>query len=135
MPNILEKLPNDVIQIGIGSIAGTIAMYAAQYMVAIPMNKKLLAYRKKLQELNAAGKLDEVAALEKRAPLGNRFSSAKVRDISVLAAGIIAKSLAPKNTYTEYATDGIIFFALTSIITKNINFAGISYSTEKNEDK
>lgn len=127
MANIFDKLPNDVTQIGVGAIAGTVTMFAAQHIVAVPMYKKVQDYRKKLGDLKEAGKNDEAAALEKKPPLGVKVSGRDIRDISVLTAGILGKALAPKNTFTEYATDGMIFFALTSLITKNINFSGITY--------
>jgi hypothetical protein len=45
-----------------------------------------------------------------------------------LGAGILAKATAPKNSYTEYATDGVIFFAVADLLTRGIGV--VSYKSE-----
>ncbi len=129
----MKNFSEDITQIGVGAVAGAVAMTAGQYLVAIPIGKKVSAWRKKIGELQDANKMDEAAALEKNAPIGTKMSATTIKDLSVLGAGILAKTLAPKNSYTEYATDGIIFFAIASLITRKISV--VSYTAQFPEDK
>ncbi len=128
MKNYLDKLPEDVTQIAVGVVAGAAAMTAAEWLVARPIMKSVVEYRKKLGDLKDAGKTDEAAALEAKSPLGNKISATTIKDLTLLGVGILAKATAPKNTYTEYATDGIIFFAVADLLTRGIGV--VSYKSE-----
>jgi hypothetical protein len=122
----LKKIPADVAQIGVGALAGAAAMTAAEYLVAKPIAKSVKEYRLKLGELKAAGKTADATALEAKAPIGTKISATTIKDLTVLGLGILAKATAPKNTYTEYATDGIIFFAVADLITRKIGVASFT---------
>ena len=56
-----------------------------------------------------------------------KLSATTIKDLVVLGTGIAIKAAAPKNTYTEYATDGIIFFAVADLVTRKI--AAVSYES------
>jgi hypothetical protein len=130
MANFIKKLPNDVVQIGVGAAAGAAAMTAGEFLVAKPIRDNVRAWYKKMQDLKAAGNTAAADALLKTPPFGARnLSATTIKDLTVLGAGILAKVTAPKNTYTEYATDGIIFFALADLFTRKV--AAISYSIEQ----
>ena len=126
MKSYLDKLPEDVTQIAVGAAAGAAAMTAAEWLVARPIMKSVVEYRKKLGDLKDAGKTDEAAALEAKRPLGTKISATTIKDLTLLGVGILAKATAPKNTYTEYATDGIIFFAVADLITRKIGVASFT---------
>lgn len=129
MANYLDKLPTDVVQIGVGAAAGAVAMTLGEKLVAEKIRAGVTAWRKKSQDLKAAGKTSEAAANDAKPPIGaSGLSATTIKDLAVLGVGILAKAAAPKNTYTEYATDGIIFFAVADLITRKI--ATISYSSE-----
>jgi hypothetical protein len=59
--NILTKLPADVSQIAVGAAAGAVAMTAGEILIAQPIRKNIVAWRKKIQDLKAQG---ETAAAE-----------------------------------------------------------------------
>jgi hypothetical protein len=123
----LSKLPEDVVQIGVGAAAGAATMTVAEYVVAQPIRKNITAWRKKIQDLKSAGDTASADALAKKPPLGaGSLSATTIKDLTVLGAGILAKATAPKNTMTEYVTDGIIFFAVADLVTRKI--ASVSYS-------
>lgn len=130
--NLLSKLPADVSQIGIGAAAGAVTMTAAEYLIANPIRKNVVAWRVKQQDLKAAGKTAEAEALAKKPPIGAAgLSATTIKDLAVLALGILAKATAPKNTMTEYATDGIIFFAVADLVTRGIG--SVSYKFDPNK--
>lgn len=125
--NYLKKLPNDVVQIGVGAVAGAAAMTLGQILITEPIQKGVVAWRRKQQDLKAAGKTAEAEALRLKPPIGaTGISATTIKDYAVLGLGILAKATAPKNTYTEYATDGIIFFAVADLVTRK--FATITFS-------
>ena len=127
--NFLSKLPNDVVQIGVGAAAGAAAMTAAEFLVAKPMRANVVAWRKKIQDLKATNDIVAAEALSKKPPLGaGKLSATTIMDLTVLGAGIIAKATDPKNSYTEYATDGVIFFAVADLLTRGIGV--VSYKSE-----
>ena len=124
-----KKLPNDVVQIGVGAAAGAAAMTIAEQVVAKRIRAGVTAWRAKVQQLKAAGNTAEADKLAATPPMGaGKLSATTIKDLVVLGTGIAIKAAAPKNTYTEYATDGIIFFAVADLITRKI--ATISYSSE-----
>lgn len=128
----LTKIPADVAQIGVGAVAGAATMTAAEYLIASPIRKGVVAWRTKQQDLKAAGKIAEAEALSKKPPLGaSGLSATTIKDIAVLGLGILAKATAPKNTYTEYATDGIIFFAVADLLTRGIGSIAYNFETKK----
>lgn len=130
--DILSKLPADVTQIAVGAAAGTVAMTAGEILIAQPIRAGIVAWRKKQQDLKSAGKNTEAEELAKKLPLGaGALSATTIKDLTVLGLGIAAKSVAPKNTYTEYVTDGIIFFAVADLLTRKI--ASVSYQFEKDK--
>jgi hypothetical protein len=45
--NILTKLPADVSQIAVGAAAGAVAMTAGEILIAQPIRKNIVAWRKK----------------------------------------------------------------------------------------
>jgi len=127
--DLLSKLPADVAQIGVGAAAGAIAMTAGEVLIAQPIRKNVTAWRKKIQDLRAKGESTAADQLEKSVPMGaGSVSATTIKDLTILGLGIAAKATAPKNTYTEYATDGIIFFAVADLLTRKI--AAVSYSLD-----
>jgi len=125
----LSKLPADVKQIGIGVASGAVAMTAGEVLIAQPIRKNVTAWRKKIQDLRAKGESAAADQLEKSVPVGaGSISATTIKDLTVLGLGIAAKSVAPKNTNTEYITDGVIFFALADLLTRKI--AAVSYSLD-----
>ena len=129
MANYLDKLPQDVTQIGVGAVAGAAAMFIGEKIIADPIRKGVVAWRTKVQDLKAAGKIADADALSKNPPLGaGKISATTAKDLGVLALGILAKAAAPKNTYTEYATDGVIFFAVADLLTRGVG--QITYNAE-----
>ena len=129
MANYLDKLPEDVTQIAVGAAAGAAAMYLAEKLIQVPLQNNIRDWRTKFIDLKDAGKIAESEALYNKAPLGAKnISATTVKDLSVLALGILAKAAAPKNTYTEYATDGVIFFAVADLLTRGVG--QITYKSE-----
>jgi hypothetical protein len=129
MANFIKKLPNDVVQIGVGAAAGAAAMTAGEFLVAKPLRANVVAWRKKIQDLKASNDLVAAEALQNKPPLGaGKLSATTIMDLTVLGAGILAKATAPKNSYTEYATDGVIFFAVADLLTRGIGV--VSYKSE-----
>lgn len=129
MANLIKKLPNDVVQIGVGAAAGAAAMTAGEFLVAKPLRANVVAWRKKIQDLKATNDLVAAEALQNKPPLGaGKLSATTIMDLTVLGAGILAKATAPKNSYTEYATDGVIFFAVADLLTRGIGV--VSYQSE-----
>jgi hypothetical protein len=129
MASYLDKLPQDVTQIGVGAVAGAAAMFIGEKIIADPIRKGVVAWRTKVQDLKAAGKIADADALSKNPPLGaGKISATTAKDLGVLALGILAKAAAPKNTYTEYATDGVIFFAVADLLTRGVG--QIAYNAE-----
>jgi hypothetical protein len=129
MTSYLDKLPQDVTQIGVGAVAGAAAMFIGEKIIADPIRKGVVAWRTKVQDLKASGKITEADALTKNPPLGaGKISATTAKDLGVLALGILAKAAAPKNTYTEYATDGVIFFAVADLLTRGVG--QISYNAD-----
>ena len=49
--NILSKLPGDVSQIAVGAAAGAVAMTAGEILIAQPIRKNIITWRKKIQDL------------------------------------------------------------------------------------
>lgn len=124
-----QKIPTDVLQIGVGAVAGAAAMTLGQILIQEPIQKGVVAWYTKQQDLKAAGKNAEAEALRLKPPIGamnKGLSATTIKDMAVLGLGILAKATAPKNTYTEYATDGIIFFAVANLVTRK--FATISFN-------
>ena len=129
MSSYLDKLPQDVTQIGVGAVAGAAAMFIGEKIIADPIRKGVVDWRTKVQDLKAAGKIADADALSKNPPLGaGKISATTAKDLGVLALGILAKAAAPKNTYTEYATDGVIFFAVADLLTRGVG--QIAYNAE-----
>lgn len=129
MASYLDKLPQDLTQIGVGAAAGAAAMFIGEKIIADPIRKSVVAWRIKVQDLKASGKIAEAEALSKNLPLGaGKISATTAKDLGVLALGILAKATAPKNTYTEYATDGVIFFAVADLLTRGVG--QITYKSE-----
>ena len=129
MASYLDKLPQDVAQISVGAAAGAAAMFVGEKIIADPIRKGVVAWRTKIQDLKASGKIAEADALTKNPPLGaGKISATTAKDLGVLALGILAKAAAPKNTYTEYATDGVIFFAVADLLTRGVG--QIAYNAE-----
>ena len=125
--NFLSKLPSDVQQIGVGAVAGAAAMTVAEYAVAQPIRKGVTAWRKQIGDLKAKGDMAAADALTKKPPMGaGKLSATTIKDLTVLGLGILAKATAPKNTMTEYATDGIIFFAVADLVTRKIGVASFT---------
>ena len=125
--NFLSKLPSDVQQIGVGAVAGAAAMTVAEYAVAQPIRKGVTAWRKQIGDLKAKGDMAAADALAKKPPMGaGKLSATTIKDLTVLGLGILAKATAPKNTMTEYATDGIIFFAVADLVTRKIGVASFT---------
>jgi hypothetical protein len=128
--NFLSKLPSDVQQIGVGAVAGAAAMTVAEYAVAQPIRKGVTAWRKQIGDLKAKGDMAAADALAKKPPMGaGALSATTIKDLTVLGLGVAAKAVAPKSTYTEYVTDGIIFFAVADLLTRKI--AAVSYQFEQ----
>lgn len=127
--NFIDKLPIDVAQIGVGAAAGAVAMTAGEVLIAQPIRKNVTEWRKKIQDLRAKGESAAADQLSKSVPMGaGSVSATTIKDLTVLGLGIAAKAFAPKNTYTEYATDGVIFFAVADLLTRKI--AAVSYSLD-----
>lgn len=127
--SFIDKLPTDVAQIGVGAAAGAVAMTAGEVLIAQPIRKNVTAWRKKIQDLRAKGESAQADQLEKSVPMGaGSVSATTIKDLTVLGLGIAAKAFAPKNTYTEYATDGVIFFAVADLLTRKI--AAVSYKLD-----
>jgi len=121
MHSIVKKLPNDVVQIGVGAAAGAVAMFIGDKLITQPIQKSVVAWRVKIQDLKALGKTAEADALAKNPPLGaGKISATTAKDLAVLGAGIAAKAFMKKSTYEEYATDGIIFFAVADLLTRGV---------------
>jgi hypothetical protein len=128
MANVLSKLPNDVVQIGVGATAGAIAMFIGDKLITQPIQKNVVAWRTKIQDLKALGKTVEADALAKNPPLGaGKISATTAKDLGILGVGIAAKAFMKKSTYEEYATDGIIFFAVADLLTRGVG--QISYDS------
>ena len=128
--NILSKLPGDVSQIAVGAAAGAVAMTAGEILIAQPIRKNIVAWRKKIQDLKAKGETAAAEELTKKIPMGaGALSATTIKDLTVLGLGVAAKAVAPKSTYTEYVTDGIIFFAVADLLTRKI--AAVSYQFEQ----
>ena len=124
----LNKLPEDVTQIGVGAVAGAAAMFIGDLLITKPIQKGVIAWRTKIQDLKAAGKMAEADTLTKNPPLGaGKISATTAKDLGVLAVGIAAKAFMKKSTYEEYATDGIIFFAVADLLTRGVG--QISYKS------
>jgi hypothetical protein len=122
-------LPEDVTQIAVGAAAGAAAMFIGEKLIQGPIQRNVVAWRKKTQDLKAAGNTAEAEALANKPPLGaSKISASTAKDLGILALGILAKAAAPKNTYTEYATDGIIFFAVADLLTRGVG--QITYNSE-----
>ena len=103
-------------------------MTIGEQLVAKSIRAGVTAWRKKIGDLKAAGNTAEADKLAANPPLGaGKLSATTVKDLVVLGTGIAIKAAAPKNTYTEYATDGIIFFALADLVTRKI--AAVSYES------
>ena len=127
--NFIDKLPTDVAQIGVGAAAGAVAMTAGEVLIAQPIRKNVVEWRKKIQDLRAKGESAQADLLQKSVPMGaGNVSATTIKDLTILGLGIAAKAFAPKNTYTEYVTDGIIFFAVADLLTRKI--AVISYQLD-----
>ena len=127
--NALNKLPEDVTQIGVGAVAGAAAMFIGDLLITQPIQKSVVAWRTKIQDLKTAGKMAEADTLTKNPPLGaGKISATTAKDLGVLAVGIAAKAFMKKSTYEEYATDGIIFFAVADLLTRGVG--QISYNAE-----
>ena len=127
--NYLDKLPEDVTQIAVGAAAGAAAMYLGEKLIQATIQKNVVAWRVKIQDLKAAGKIADAEALTKNPPLGaGKISATTAKDLGVLAIGILAKAAAPKNTYTEYATDGIVLFAVADLLTRGVG--QIAYNSQ-----
>ena len=127
--NALNKLPEDVTQIGVGAVAGAAAMFIGDLLITQPIQKSVVAWRTKIQDLKAAGKMAEADTLTKNPPLGaGKISATTAKDLGVLAVGIAAKAFMKKSTYEEYATDGIIFFAVADLLTRGVG--QITYNSE-----
>ena len=127
--NALNKLPEDVTQIGVGAVAGAAAMFIGDLLITQPIQKSVVAWRTKIQDLKAAGKMAEADTLTKNPPLGaGKISATTAKDLGVLAVGIAAKAFMKKSTYEEYATDGIIFFAVADLLTRGVG--QISYNAD-----
>ena len=127
--SFIDKLPKDVAQIGVGAAAGAVAMTAGEVLIAQPIRKNVTEWRKKIQDLRAKGETAAADQLAKSVPMGaGNVSATTIKDLTVLGLGIAAKAFAPKNTYTEYATDGVIFFAVADLLTRKI--AAVSYSLD-----
>jgi hypothetical protein len=125
----LNKLPEDVTQIGVGAVAGAAAMFIGDLLITKPIQKSVIAWRTKIQDLKAAGKMAEADTLTKNPPLGaGKISATTAKDLGVLAVGIAAKAFMKKSTYEEYATDGIIFFAVADLLTRGVG--QVSYNSE-----
>ena len=125
--NFLSKLPADVQQIGVGAVAGAAAMTVAEYAVAQPIRNGATAWRKQIGHRKANGDMAAADALAKKPPMGaGKLSATTIKDLTVLGLGILAKATAPKNTMTEYATDGIIFFAVADLVTRKIGVASFT---------
>ena len=125
----LNKLPEDVTQIGVGAVAGAAAMFIGDLLITKPIQKGVIAWRTKIQDLKAAGKMAEADTLTKNPPLGaGKISATTAKDLGVLAVGIAAKAFMKKSTYEEYATDGIIFFAVADLLTRGVG--QITYKSE-----
>jgi hypothetical protein len=132
--NILSKLPGDVSQIVIGAAAGAVAMTAGEILIERPINKNIVAWRKKMQDLKAQGETAAAEELNAKPPMGARnsnLSATTIKDLAVLGLGVAAKAVAPKSTYTEYVTDGIIFFALADLLTRKIGVISYRYDADK----
>lgn len=130
--NIISKLPADVSQIAVGAAAGAVAMTAGEVLVAQPLRAGVTAWRSKIQDLRSKGDNAAADQLSKQIPLGaGSLSATTIKDLTILGLGIAAKAVAPKNTYTEYATDGIIFFAVADLLTRKI--ASVSYQFDTNK--
>jgi len=129
MKNDTNKLSEDVIQIGVGTAAGAAAMYLGEKFITIPIQNNIREWRTKFIDLKDAGKIAESEALYNQAPLGAKnISATTVKDIAVLSIGILAKAVMPNTKYNNYATDGVIFFALADLLTRR--FGEISSSAE-----
>ena len=129
MANYLDKLPEDVTQIAVGAAAGAAAMYLAEKLIQVPLQNNIRDWRTKFINLKDAGKIEESKALENQAPLGAKnISASEIKNIAVLSIGVLAKAVIPNTKYSNYATDGIILFALADLLTAR--FGKIAYQAE-----
>ena len=130
--NILSKLPADVSQIAVGAAAGAVAMTAGEVLIAQPLRKNIVAWRAKIQDLRAKGETAAADELTKKIPMGaGALSATTIKDLTILGLGVAAKAFTPKSTYTEYATDGIIFFAVADLLTRKIAAVSYQFDTSK----
>lgn len=130
--NMLSKLPADVAQIGVGAAAGAVAMTAGEVLIAQPIRKNIVAWRAQIQDLRAKGETAAADELTKKVPMGaGALSATTIKDLTILGLGVAAKAFAPKSTYTEYATDGIIFFAVADLLTRKIAAVSYQFDTSK----
>ena len=96
--NALNKLPEDVTQIGVGAVAGAAAMFIGDLLITQPIQKSVVAWRTKIQDLKAAGKIADADTLTKNPPLGaGKISATTAKDLGVLAVGIAAKAFMKKS--------------------------------------
>ena len=129
MKNDTSKLSEDVIQIGVSAAAGAGVMYLGEKFIQVPLQNNIRDWRNKFIDLKDAGKIEESKALENQAPLGAKnISASEVKNIAVLSIGILAKAVIPNTKYSNYATDGIILFALADLLTAS--FGKIAYQAE-----
>ena len=129
MKNYLDKLPEDVIQIGVTTAVGAGVMYLGEKLIQVPLQNNIRDWRYNFIELKEAGKIAESEALYNKAPLGAKnISASEVKNIALLSIGILAKAVIPNTKYSNYATDGIILFALADLLTAK--FGKIAYQAE-----
>ena len=129
MKNYLEKLPEDVIQIGVTTAVGAGVMYLGEKLIQVPLQNNVRDWRIKFIDLKDSGKIEESKALENKPPLGAKnISAIEVKNIALLSIGILAKAVIPNTKYSNYATDGIILFALADLLTAK--FGKIAYQAE-----
>ena len=129
MKNDTSKLSEDVIQIGVSAAAGAGVMYLGEKFIQVPLQNNIRDWRNKFIDLKDAGKIEESKALENQAPLGAKnISASEIKNIAVLSIGVLAKAVIPNTKYSNYATDGIILFALADLLTRK--FGKISYQAE-----
>ena len=129
MKNDTSKLSEDVIQIGVSAAAGAGVMYLGEKFIQVPLQNNIRDWRNKFIDLKDAGKIEESKALENQAPLGAKnISASEIKNIAVLSIGVLAKAVIPNTKYSNYATDGIILFALADLLTTK--FGKIAYQAE-----
>ena len=129
MKNDTSKLSEDVIQIGVSAATGAGVMYLGEKFIQVPLQNNIRDWRNKFIDLKDAGKIEESKALENQAPLGAKnISASEIKNIAVLSIGVLAKAVIPNTKYSNYATDGIILFALADLLTAR--FGKIAYQAE-----